>query len=245
MVNSEIRFLGKHTAKNNIFVPHRHNFYEVIYFLRGNGRMIIGDNEYAILPHRYCVVPPDVEHVELFEDDGEIIFVGFKMNSEILTGVVSIQQDGSSSALPLLESILTEYRNQKIAYKEAAVAFLQIFLVRLMRELLEDNKECRDLHYIKTYLEQYYNQKINFRGLSAMTGYSYDYFRHIFKMKFGASPQEYLINIRLEHAKNMLQDTNLSCTQISASCGFSNSGQMSVMIKRKYGKSPLELRKAD
>jgi AraC-like DNA-binding protein len=81
--------------------------------------------------------------------------------------------------------------------------------------------------------------------LSALTGYSYDYFRHIFKVAYGISPQDYLINVRLEQAKSMLHNTALSCTQIAISCGFSNSGQMSVMIKRRYGKSPLALRKAD
>ena len=245
MLSSEICFMGKHSAQKNVFVPHRHDFYEVIYFLRGKGKVIIGNDEYAVLPHRYCVVAPNVEHVELLEDDGEILFVGFKLDDDILSDGIRLQRDEASNALRLLESVLSEYRSQKAGYKEAAVAYLQIFLVRMLREHTKDNKECRDLDYVKTYLEQYYGQKINFRELSALTGYSYDYFRHIFKLRYGISPQEYLIEVRLEQAKSMLMNTRLSCTQIANSCGFSNSGQMSVMIKRKFGRSPLELRKAD
>ena len=245
MLGCDICFLGKHTAQKNVFVPHRHDFYEVIYFLKGKGKAVIGSNEFAVFPHRYCVVPPNVEHVELLEDDGEILFVGFKLDSEELSDGISLQRDEASGALRLLEAVLNEYKNQKTGYKEAAAAYLQILLIRLLRENSKDSKECRDLHYVKTYLEQYYGQKINFRELSALTGYSYDYFRHIFKQRYGTSPQEYLIDVRLEQAKSMLVNTRLSCTQVSNSCGFSNSGQMSVMIKRKYGKTPLELRKAD
>lgn len=245
MLGCDICFLGKHTAQKNVFVPHRHDFYEVIYFLKGKGKSVIGNEEFAILPHRYCVVPPNVEHVELLEDDAEILFVGFKLNNNRLSDGLRLQQDETSVALRLLESILNEYKHQKTGYKEAAAAYLQLLLIRLVRENTKDSKECRDLYYVKTYLEQYYGQKINFRELSALTGYSYDYFRHMFKLRYGTSPQEYLIDVRLEQAKNMLMNSRLSCTQIANSCGFSNSGQMSVMIKRKYGKTPLELRKAD
>lgn len=245
LASNEICFFGKHTAKKNIFIPHRHDFYEVIYFLKGKGKQVIGNHEYEVHPHRYCVVPPNVDHVEKLDADGEILFVGFKLDNGVLSDSVSIQQDEAARALPLLESVLREYRDQKTGYKEAAAAYLQIFLVGLLRENTRENKECRDLHYVKTYLEQYYGQKINFRELSALTGYSYDYFRHIFKVAYGISPQDYLINVRLEQAKSMLHNTALSCTQIAISCGFSNSGQMSVMIKRRYGKSPLALRKAD
>ncbi len=245
MLKTEICILGKHSAQKNVFVPHRHNFYEVVYFLTGKGKAIIGNNEYSVLPHRYYLVPPNVEHVELLEDDAEILFVGFKLDRDGLFDDIHLQRDEASTALRLLESVLSEYKNQKIGYKEAAAAYLQIFLVSLLRGSTKDSKECRDLDYVKTYLEQYYGQKINFRELSALTGYSYDYFRHIFKLKYGTSPQEYLIEVRLEQAKNMLMNSGLTCTQISNSCGFSNSGQMSAMVKRKYGKSPLELRKAD
>ena len=190
-------------------------------------------------------MPPNVEHVELLEDNAEILFVGFNLGQERLPAVVRFQKDAASHGLSLLESILGEFRNQRSGYREAASAYLQLFLIDFLRSNTKDNVECHDLHYIKTYIEQYYSQKINFRDLAALAGYSPDYFRHIFKQTYGTSPQEYLIKTRLEQARNMLQSTRLSCTQISASCGFSNSGQMSVMIKREYGMSPLELRKAD
>ena len=245
MLGCDICFLGKHNAQKNVFIPHRHDFYEVIYFLKGKGKILIGGKQYLVQPHRYCVVVPNTEHVELLEEDAEILFVGFKLDKNGLSDAVGLQRDETADALRLLESVLREYRNQKTGYKEAAAAYLQLFLVRFLRENTKENKECRDLQYVKTYLEQYYGQKVNFRELAALTGYSYDYFRHMFKRRFGVSPQDYLMEVRLEQAKSMLLNTRLSCTQISTSCGFSNSGQMSVMVKRKYGVSPLGFRKAD
>ena len=87
MFNTEICFLGKQTIKNNIFIPHSHNCYEVIYFLQGEGTASIGEKEYAVRPHKYSIVPPDTEHVELLEDDGEILFIGFHANQPWLKSV--------------------------------------------------------------------------------------------------------------------------------------------------------------
>lgn len=244
MSSGEICFLGKHSVKNNLFIPHRHDCHEVIYFLKGKGTASVGGIEHPVSPHRYSIVPPDVEHVERLESDGEILFIGFHADQMLPEQCSGIYADKSIRVLPQLEAILREYKGQHTGYKMAAEAFLQLFLVEHLRENKKDSKECRDLNYVKTYLEQYYGQRIDFRGLALQTGYSYDYFRHVFKSRYGLSPQEYLIDIRLEQAKNMLQCTSLSCTQIAASCGFSNSAQMTMMIKRKFCKTPMALRKS-
>ena len=244
MAASEIRFLGRQNVKNYAFAPHTHNCYEVVYFLKGKGVARIGEREYAVCPHQYGIVPPDVEHVELLEEDGEILFIGFSADPELVPDCASLRTDTNNRVLPQLEGILQEYKGQRIGYKMAAESFLQLFLVEYLRGSGKDNKDCADLDHVKTYLEQYYGQRINFRELATLTGYSYDYFRHVFKSKYGMSPQEYLINIRLEKAEDLLRGTNMSCTQIAACCGFSNSAQMTMMIKRKFQMSPLALRKS-
>ena len=244
MFRTEICFLGKQTVKNNIFVPHVHNCCEVIYFLKGEGTAQIGDREFSVRPHSYSIVPPDTEHVERLEDDGEILFIGFHTEQEMLPDFAAMHPDKHMKALPQLEAVLREYKCQSAGYKVASEAFLQLFLVEHLRSSTKESKDCRDLDYIKTYLEQYYSQHINFLELSGLTGYSYDHFRHVFKSRYGCSPQEYLINVRLLQAKKMLQDSNLSCTQIAAACGFSNSAQMTMMVKRRFGMPPLALRKS-
>ena len=245
MPNCEIRFLGRQNVKNYAFAPHKHNCYEVVYFLKGRGVARVGNQDYTVCPHKYCIVPPDVEHVELLEEDGEILFIGFTAESELIADCISLYTDTNIRVLPQLEGILQEYKEQSIGYKMASESFLRLFLVEYLRKSRKDDKACVNLDYIKTYLEQYYGRHISFRELAALTGYSYDYFRHVFKNKYGVSPQDYLINVRLEEAKNMLQSTSLSCAQIAVNCGFSNSAQMTMMIKRKFQKTPMELKKAN
>jgi AraC family transcriptional activator of pobA len=140
---------------------------------------------------------------------------------------------------------MDEYKQQDAEYEIAAGAFLDLLLVSTMRNVNSVSRKCKDIEYIKAYIEQYSNQKINFGQLAKISGYNYDYFRHIFKQRFGISPQDYLIEVRLENAKRLLKGTKLTCTEIAYNCGFSSSAQMSLLFKRKIGVSPLAYKKAD
>ena len=244
-LDTKICFLNRHNTKNNQFKLHSHNCYEIIYFLTGNGQSCINGKSYPVSAGSYCIIPPYAEHVEELEGYGEILFVGFEYKSSsyvLQEGCYDIDKISKHS---YFSGIFDEFKNQEPGFQEAAEYLLRMFLLVLLRNANINTKKCKDLNYIKIYIEQYADQKINFRELSALGGYSYDYFRHIFKRKFGVSPQEYMIEIRLNNARRLLESTNLSCTEIAYRCGFSNSPQMTAMFKKKFKETPASFKKAD
>ena len=91
-------------------------------------------------------------------------------------------------------------------------------------------------------MDEKFNEKISLQKYAEQLNISYDYFRHKFKSITGVSPQEYIVNKRLEAALNLISTTNLSCTEISEKCGFSDSAQFSKMFKEKYKISPRKYR---
>ena len=240
--DTKICFLNKHNTKNNQFKLHTHNCYEIIYFAVGRGRVFIKGKSYQVSTGSYCIIPPYAEHVEELEGYSEIFFIGFEFNSpsyKIKEGNYYIDTIAKHS---YFNDIFDEFKKQQTEFATAAEYLLRLMLLTLLRNANTNNIKCKDLNYIKEYIEQYADQKISFKELAALSGYSYDYFRRIFKQNFGSSPQDYLINIRLENAKNLLKSTQLSCTEIAYNCGFSNSAQMTSMFKRKYGKTPKNIK---
>lgn len=245
MKYNSICFLNKHNTQTNEFKPHSHNCYEIIYFVSGQGNMIIDGKSFPVYAGTYCIVPPKISHFEKIDGYGEIIFIGFEHQSIIESAKIGVYHSADASTPRLFEKILTEYKRQDWGYEIVAQSMLNLLLIDLIRNIGTNDKKCKDLNYIKTYIEQYFNQKINFEQLANISGYSYDYFRHIFKNKFGVSPQKYMINIRLEKAKNFLEKSNLSCTEIAYASGFSNSAQMTTMFKKEYGKTPKNFKITD
>lgn len=72
---------------------------------------------------------------------------------------------------------------------------------------------------------------------------SKSYLSHTFKKHTGKSFREYLTDIRLHYARQLLEHSTLSVTQISFSVGFNDSNYFSGVFKQKEGVSPLKYRK--
>ena len=64
-----------------------------------------------------------------------------------------------------------------------------------------------------------------------------------FNKFIGCSPVEYLLNIRLTKAKELLANTKKSIGKISELCGFSSANYFSLIFKQKESISPLSYRK--
>ena len=68
------------------------------------------------------------------------------------------------------------------------------------------------------------------------------YFSSLFKQSMGVSFKEYLTDMRIEEARQMLIKTNASIVDIALSCGFTNQSYFSKVFKAKTGFSPKSFR---
>ncbi len=66
---------------------------------------------------------------------------------------------------------------------------------------------------------------------------------HLFKNEIGVSPQRYLNNIRLDKAKECLENGVLSVKEIAAEVGIPNVSGFCRSFKARYGTTPKEYRK--
>ena len=244
MSDIKIRFLNRHNTKTNSFKLQSHKCYEIVYFLSGSGKTLIGGRSHDIKEDCICLVAPNSEHIEYIDGYGEILFIGFDYSGELPLRE-GVYASSDKNCLRLMGEIFSEYKSQKTGFLTAAESMLSLLLISVIRGSDSEAKPCKDLFYIKDYIEQHFDQKINFKELSLLTGYSYDHFRHIFKSRFKVSPQEYLIDIRLEKSKILLLESKLSCTDIAYRCGFSSSIQFSQMFKSRFGVSPTAYKITD
>ena len=59
----------------------------------------------------------------------------------------------------------------------------------------------------------------------------------------GQNPVAYVLKVRLNFARRMVANENLSLTTIATKCGFQNLSHFSKAFKQQYGMSPLQFRK--
>ena len=93
------------------------------------------------------------------------------------------------------------------------------------------------------FLENNYFKKINIEDLALLLGYSRAHFTTVFTQATGKSPYRYLLDVRLDKAKEFLTDQDYSIEEIACSVGFSSLVRFSELFKKYTGYSPLQYRK--
>lgn len=97
-------------------------------------------------------------------------------------------------------------------------------------------------HLIKRYIESEYASDITLASISKKFGYTDDHITRLFKKEFGIPPHTHLINVRLEHAKWLLENTELSAGRIACAVGYRDFSSFWRAFKKKYAHSPRSLK---
>jgi AraC-like DNA-binding protein len=81
-----------------------------------------------------------------------------------------------------------------------------------------------------------WSQEIDFEALAKKLGVGYRHFRRMFQEATGLAPHQYLLNLRLNHAKRLLG--TLPVAEVAARVGFPDPLYFSRLFKRKVGVAP-------
>lgn len=81
-------------------------------------------------------------------------------------------------------------------------------------------------------------QPVDMPALAHEVGVSYPHFRRIFKQSTGLPPQQYLINLRMNQAKQLMEEKALKLSEVARRVGFDDPYYFSRLFKQKTGVSP-------
>ena len=124
----------------------------------------------------------------------------------------------------------------------------QLLLDQLVKELLiylgnaNPLKQNRKLTEILEYIEQNYSTSLSLSSISRKFSLSDSYVARLFKRELSCKMSEYINNVRISAAEELLLTTDMSVTEISAKVGYSDVYYFSKTFKRIVGSSPLKIR---
>jgi AraC-like DNA-binding protein len=93
------------------------------------------------------------------------------------------------------------------------------------------------IHFIENNLS---DNSISNTSLAQKAGISEVYLRKLFISNLGITPKQYILDLRLKKAKQLLTDTNHTVTTISEKCGFTSPYHFSRIFKEKTGVTPTQ-----
>jgi AraC family transcriptional regulator len=117
-------------------------------------------------------------------------------------------------------------------------------LVRSRRRICHDEGGLpqRQLQQILEYIHAHLERDIKLADLAGATGMSQFHFSHLFKQSIGTSPYQYLLQQRIERAKQLLKQTDRSIIDIAFECGFNSHSHLSKQFRQLAGTTPKSYR---
>jgi AraC family transcriptional regulator len=108
--------------------------------------------------------------------------------------------------------------------------------------LFEGGLGDRKLLQVTDYINEHLEQDIKLKDLAQLLGISQFHFSRLFKQSMGISPHQYLLQQRVERAKQLLKGTNQSVVEIALACGFNSHSHLSQQFRQLTGMSPKAYR---
>ncbi|CEM62548.1 AraC family transcriptional regulator [Treponema phagedenis] len=142
-----------------------------------------------------------------------------------------------------LQTALPYFQQQSLSQMELQ-GWCYLFFSCFKKQPTKASQDFKDNYFSKAlnYIRYNYMRDINVNQISAEIGIDRTYLYKIIKEFTGVSPKTYITILRIEAAKNMLQYSNYSITDIAALCGFHDQSSFCKIFRRHETQTPSEYR---
>jgi AraC-like DNA-binding protein len=238
---------------------HSHPHHEIYYLSKGNRKFLLSNALYNIQAPAIIVIPPHVMH----KTEGDAFE---RYNINVAPSYLDAFQAETleKQALKIIKPNLNEENNFRLLFnafdnidvhqKNGKLIKKAIFSsVVLQLSLIEDSKSTPSVTsseivpplLLKTidYINTHYKEKITLDTIAEEFYVSKGSIIYNFNKYMNCSPIDFLLNVRLTKAKELLINTNKKVDEIAELCGFSSANYFGLIFKQKEDLSPISYRK--
>jgi AraC-like DNA-binding protein len=235
-----------------------------LYITGGSGSIIADGKEHIVMENDMYLFQPEIYH-EIFScEDNPMKAVELKFITEDLRLINGMKRlpihvrNNSAKIRVMFNNLVGEALNKKPFYKEVITAntielLLQLFRMHslntygnnesILKLMIDEPNTRHELaNRLLKYIHKNYTRKITLEELSRSFNINKEYLCRVFKKVYGVSPIHYVNYLRLEKAKDLLSETDLSVTEISELVGFNSIHYLSRYFTEKEGITPIEFR---
>lgn len=249
---------------------HSHDHLEMAFILSGEGKYRFEDGICPVKEGDLLILNPGVKHQALACPEVETptteFFVGVMdiQIGKLPANTLPVPGGGhvmhtSGELRQKLFRICSAMEAENAVCRQGRYFMLKSYLVQML--LLVIREQCEPVEHtggyafesvnkkyvveqIVNYFEDHYNEKVSLDQIAENMYLSPFYISKIFKSETGDTPIRHLINIRLEKAKELLEEGCAeSIQEVAASVGYDDAYHFSKLFKKHYGMTPSQARK--
>ena len=248
---------------------HWHDEFEIIYVRSGflavsiSGESYIGKtgDAFVVSPGNLHLMGSQTGTVDYYTFLFPLKYISFrtddmldeKLLEPLNSGHLMICPRVKDTAKELCEQLIEIYEakkdesESKITTQVRTKIILLQFILEMWKKgfVIENDTSGRNTveKEMVSYIQQNFTGKISLREFGEQFHLSEKYISRYFKEHFHITLSQYVTYLRLEHAKQLLQDTDIPVTDVSMQSGYQNVSYFIRSFQKAYAVSPLKYRK--
>ena len=240
---------------------HSHSHYEIYFLVSGQRKFFLDDKMYNVAAPCFIVIPPYTMHkTEGFAFSRININVSAETldpyESSVLQRlsgkIIPLSKDNAESIFALLDNAVNicNTEDKYSPYKlDGLLSYIILCMDKVKAETVispvKANTEKVSPIALKIidFLSSHYAEQVSLDMLSKKFFLSKMSLCAYFKAAMNCTICEYIMQLRLNKAKQYLSSSKKSVEEIASLCGFSSGAYMGLIFKNKVGLSPLQYRK--
>jgi AraC-like DNA-binding protein len=216
---------------------------ELIFHFSGHTTVYFDDLALETRPNTIRFLPKG-DHTRydvMRHERGECIAVCFEADRQLSDSAFVIDAMRNEKLGVLFKKLFATWVGKNEGYYFESISILY----KIFAELQKDDY-IPPQHYLKIKRavdhihDNFLHSDLPIDALAAMCGIKESYFQRLFKEKYGVPPKKYIIQLKINHACELLRLDRYSVTQISALCNFSDAYFFSRQFKEYMGISPTQ-----
>ncbi len=237
-----IAYSGSYSKER--FNLHKHNNYELVIYSSGKGKATIEGQVIDVEKGMIVVRPPNTLHGSMSYDNLQYLAILGK--SDELTHIdtpIIFKDNERGDGFSLLQMIFANRNGDQEYFNSLCLAFIHFVLTNVK----VTNPIEKTVNMIKSQMStKFHDSVFNVTELLNQSGYAEDYIRSHFKRLVGKTPVEYLTELRINHAKTLINiyQNSAPLIEIALNCGFDDYIYFSRKFKKVVGVSPNAYKKS-
>lgn len=248
--------IGNHWAQETISRPEGYPLYHWLQTEQGSGTIEIGTSVFSLKPGEGILIVPDIPH--LYYRTGELWTTSFAtftgtLRQEIpkITGSAPFTLVSAADGQKYsrwVSKIIQAHEHRQLDAAELSgqcYAFLMSFVYgKQSRELADQPLYQKYVLPVIKEIETNYSQPLTVTGLCSQVYVTPQYLSRLFKRFLGSSVYTYLMNYRIQKAKELLMNRpETEIQHIAHQVGFQDASHFISVFRTATGYTPLEFRK--
>ena len=230
----------------------------LIYNIGGKGLIKIGQTSYEIPPDYFFFIPSNIPHAYYADDQNPwsiywVHFTGSKSGlfSHMVRQPIPVERGKNARINERLELFSEIFKNLDRGYSIETMEYTNLCMGHLLASfthlgqfrLINESRGKDPIGLSINFMLENLNLKLKLEELAGEVNLSASHFSRLFANRTGHSPIDYFIQLKIQHACRLLDNTDWSIAEVSREMGFDDQFYFSRQFGKVMNMSPREYRK--